>query len=155
QGAVSVAAVDRNATLGDHHCAGTTTSPSCHAYYSTTGTWIELSAPGGSDRGFGRDGFIWQQTFDFNLTDTFLLPASEFRAPGFDVCRTVGYIGTSQATPHVSGVAAMVMQQGITNPAAIEAALERFAIDLGTAGRDNTYGFGLIDARNSLRGLGM
>ena len=63
--------------------------------------------------------------------------------------------GTSQATPHVSGVAAMLMQQGITDPAAIEAALERFATDLGDPGRDNTFGFGLIEARDTLRGLGL
>ena len=56
QGAVAVAAVDRNATVGDHHCSGTSTSPSCRAYYSTTGSWLELSAPGGSERGYGRDG---------------------------------------------------------------------------------------------------
>ena len=67
----------------------------------------------------------------------------------------MGYTGTSMATPHVSGVAAMMMQQGITDPAAIEAALEKFAIDLGPPGRDDQYGYGLIDARNSLRGLGL
>ena len=65
------------------------------------------------------------------------------------------FIGTSQATPHVSGLAAMLMQQGITSPAAIEAALEKFATDLGDPGRDNTFGFGLIEARNTLRGLGI
>jgi hypothetical protein len=47
------------------------------------------------------------------------------------------------------------MQQGITSPAAIEAAMERFAKDLGTPGRDNTFGFGLIQARDTLRGLGL
>jgi serine protease len=59
------------------------------------------------------------------------------------------------ATPHVTGVAAMLMQQGITDPAAVEAALERFASDLGVAGRDPVFGFGLIEARNTLRGLGL
>ena len=47
------------------------------------------------------------------------------------------------------------MQQGITDPAAIEAALEKFATDLGDPGRDPLYGFGLIEARNTLRGLGI
>jgi serine protease len=155
QGAVSVAAVDRNATNGDHKCSGTTTSPACHAYYSSTGSWVELSAPGGSDRGFGRDGVIWQQTLDFREVETYTLPPSKYRAPRFDVIGVFGYIGTSMAVPHVSGVAAMMRQQGITSPAAIEAALERFAVDLGTAGRDDMYGYGLIDARNSLRGLGL
>jgi serine protease len=155
QGAVSVAAVDRNATIGDHRCAGTTASPTCHAYYSSSGPYIELAAPGGSERGYGRDGFVWQQTFDFTFVETYLLPVAEYHAPRFDVLADIGYIGTSMATPHVAGVAAMVMQQGITDPAAVEAALERFAIDLGKDGRDDQYGFGLIDARNALRGQGM
>ncbi len=140
QGAVSVAAVDR---------------AKGHAYYSSTGSWVEIAAPGGSERGFGRDGFVFQQTFDFNFVETFLLPVSEYRAPRFDVFGYIGYIGTSMATPHVAGVAAMMMQQGVTSPAAIEAALEQFAVDLGSPGRDNTFGFGLVDARNSLRGLGL
>ena len=42
-----------------------------------------------------------------------------------------------------------------TDPAAIEAALEKFAIDLGPAGRDDLYGYGLVDARATLRGLGI
>jgi serine protease len=155
QGAVSVAAVDRNATAADHHCAGTNLSPACHAYYSSSGSWVELSAPGGSERGFDRDGYVWQQTFDYTFTDTFLLPPAQFKAPRFDVLSYIGYIGTSMATPHVSGLAAMLMQQGITSPAAVEEALEKFATDLGPAGRDDLYGFGLVDARSTLRGLGL
>jgi hypothetical protein len=49
----------------------------------------------------------------------------------------------------------MLMQQGITDPAAIEAAIEKFAIDMGKPGRDDVFGFGMIDARNALRGLGL
>jgi len=140
QGAVSVAAVDRN---------------KAHAYYSNTASWVELAAPGGSERGFGSTGYVRQQTFDFTFTDTFLLPPGQFHAPRFDMFGYIGYIGTSMATPHVSGVAAMLMQQGITDPAAIEDALEKTAIDLGTPGRDDTFGFGLIDARAALRGRGV
>jgi serine protease len=139
-GVISVAAVDRAKN---------------HAYYSSTGPYIEIAAPGGSDRGFGSDGFVRQQTFDFVFTDTFLLPPSQFRAPRFDIFGYIGYVGTSMAAPHVAGVAAMMMQQGITDPAAIEDALEKFAVDLGTPGRDNSFGFGLVDARAALRGLGL
>ena len=138
-GAVAVAAVDRN---------------KAHAYYSSTGNYLEVSAPGGSERGFGRDGFVFQQTFDFNFTDTFLLPPAQFAAPRFDVLAYIGYIGTSMATAHISGLAAMMMQQGITSPAAIEAVLEQTAVDLGSPGRDDTFGFGLVDARAALRGFG-
>jgi len=67
----------------------------------------------------------------------------------------VGEAGTSMAAPHVAGLAAMLMQQGITDPAAVEDALEKSAIDLGVRGRDDLFGFGLIDARNALFGKGM
>jgi serine protease len=59
------------------------------------------------------------------------------------------------ATPHVSGLAALLYTQGITDPAAIEAAIKRFATDKGTAGRDDLYGMGLINPRATLRGLGL
>ena len=93
--------------------------------------------------------------FDFHFTDTFLLPPAQFVAPRFDVFGYVGYIGTSMAAPHVAGVAAMLMQQGVTDPAAIEEVLEKTAIDLGKPGRDDEFGFGLVDARAALRGLGL
>ena len=59
------------------------------------------------------------------------------------------------ATPHVAGFAALLMQQGVTSPAAIEAIMKRYATDLGPAGRDDEYGNGLINPRASLRGLGL
>jgi serine protease len=59
------------------------------------------------------------------------------------------------AAPHVTGVAAMMMQQGIKTPAAIETLMEQSAVDLGAPGRDKSFGFGLIDARAALRGLGV
>ena len=52
-------------------------------------------------------------------------------------------------------MAALLYSQGITNPAAIEAAIKRFAQDLGTPGRDDEYGYGLVDARATLLGLGV
>src|SRR2546427_1620940 len=140
QGAVAVGAIDPS-----HN----------RAYYSSTGTYVELSAPGGSFRGFDKEGGILQQTLDLELVETFTSLPSRFVAPRFDVLANFYFIGTSQAAPHVSGVAAMLMQQGITSPAAIEAALEKFATDRGTAGRDNEFGFGEINARNTLRGLGL
>ena len=37
----------------------------------------------------------------------------------------------------------------------IEAILEQTATDLGATGRDNEYGYGLINARAALRGMGL
>ena len=65
------------------------------------------------------------------------------------------YDGTSMATPHVSGVAALVWSNvpSKTN-AEIRAALQITAEDLGTAGKDNSYGYGLIRAKAALDYLG-
>jgi serine protease len=61
------------------------------------------------------------------------------------------YSGTSMATPHVSGVAALVWSY---NPAwtnaQIRDALQQSAEDLGATGRDNSYGYGLVQAKAAL-----
>jgi len=125
------------------------------AFYSSTGSYIEIAAPGGDQRSFGTAGGILQQTFDLDLVDTFFEPPSRFRAPRFDSFAYEFFQGTSMAAPHVSGFAALLIQQGITNPAAIEAAMKRYATDLGAAGPDNEYGYGLINPRAALRGMGL
>ncbi|MGV6851754.1 MAG: S8 family serine peptidase [bacterium] len=72
------------------------------------------------------------------LTSQFIAPAS-----GYDY-----YNGTSMATPHVSAVAALVWgyYPNATNQQ-IRDALDASAEDLGAAGRDNSYGYGLVQAQ--------
>jgi serine protease len=61
------------------------------------------------------------------------------------------YDGTSMATPHVSAVAALVWSYNTSWSASkVRTALEKSAEDLGTAGRDNNYGFGLVRAKAAL-----
>jgi serine protease len=134
-GAVAVGAVGRS---------------SRRAYYSNTGSYVELAAPGGDFRDGGLAGAIFQVTLLLSDSD----PFSVVR-PRFDRYAEVPGEGTSLAAPHVAGVAALLYSQGITRPAAIEAALRRFTRDLGATGRDNEYGDGLIDARLALRGFGV
>jgi serine protease len=120
------------------------------AYYSNTGSYVELAAPGGDDRDGGDSGFVYQVGLRFSDFD----PGLVIR-PRFDNYALIGAEGTSMSAPHVAGVAALLYSQGITTPAAIEAALERFATDLGPGGRDNEYGFGLVNPRAALRGMGL
>lgn len=131
-GVVAVGAVNRGLT---------------RARYSNFGPYVELVAPGGDGGSTVND--VWQ-VGPLQSDLRFLL-----RSPRFDRYEPYGASGTSMAAPHVAGVAALLYSQGVTNPAAIEAALKRFARDLGPAGRDDEYGHGLIDARATLRGLGV
>lgn len=125
------------------------------AFYSSTGPHLEISAPGGSDREGGASGLIWQSTIlraDSN-------PVSVV-SPRFDRYAESGYEGTSMATPHVSGIAALIISQGVTNPAAVETLIKRSARFLGTPdpatpARNQTYGYGLIQPRVALRGSGL
>jgi subtilisin family serine protease len=60
--------------------------------------------------------------------------------------------GTSMACPHAVGVAALVWSVAPTaTAAAVKSAMFNSATDLGTAGRDNTFGFGLLDAYGAAR----
>lgn len=78
----------------------------------------------------------------------------EIAAPGVNVNSTWNngayrsISGTSMATPHVSGVAALVWShypQCSNNQ--IRAALNKTATDKGTPGRDVNFGFGIVNAK--------
>ncbi len=77
----------------------------------------------------------------------------ELAAPGVDIYSTWlngGYAnesGTSMAAPFVSGVAALIKSNNLSmTPQEIRNTLDYNAIDLGDIGRDNIYGFGLVQA---------
>lgn len=66
--------------------------------------------------------------------------------------------GTSMATPHVSGAAALLLQAarqlGTTlSPAQIKSILENTSVDKGLAGKDNNYGAGRIDVFAAIESL--
>ncbi|HTW90511.1 MAG TPA: S8 family peptidase [bacterium] len=59
--------------------------------------------------------------------------------------------GTSMAAPQVAGVAALVLARNYGLSATqVRAILDASAIDMGTAGRDVQYGYGLVNAKRAL-----
>lgn len=121
-GVISVAAVDLNGNP---------------APYSNFGATIDLAAPGG-DMSVDRDGDGYPDGVLSTLYDDGTTPARAVY--GF-------YAGTSMACPHAAGVAALMLAVNPTlTPEEVEAILEATADDRGAAGRDDRYGYGLIDA---------
>lgn len=104
-------------------------------FYSNYGRSIDIAAPGGNVRvdqnDDGRPDGVMQET----------LARGNPRAHEFAL-----YMGTSMASPHVAGVAALVHGAGVTHPDRLEAVLQATASkDVPNFDRDR-YGAGLLDA---------
>jgi len=121
----------------DAYCiaVGATRYDEAVAYYSNGGPSLDLTAPGGDlnvdqngdDYGDG----VLQQTFGRRINDW-----------GYWF-----YHGTSMAAPHVSGVAALLIANGVaTTPDEVREALQSTAEDKGASGWDSEYGWGIVDA---------
>jgi serine protease len=121
-------------------------------FYSNWGPEVDIAAPGGNVRvdqnGDGKPDGVLQNTI----------------VPG-DTSRTdyLWFMGTSMASPHVAGVAALIIGAGVTKPDAVEEILVKTARQprSGSAaspaaapGRvdriDDRYGAGLVDAQAAL-----
>jgi serine protease len=114
------------------------------APYSNFGSEVDVAAPGG-DTGADRNGDGYADGVLSSLGDD----SGDF---GFAF-----YQGTSMASPHVAGVAALMeaVDPALT-PAEFDALLASGALsnDLGANGRDDIFGYGLIDARKAVEAAG-
>ncbi len=106
-------------------------------YYSNYGTTLDLVAPGGdSGSDLNADGY------PDGVLSTVRDDSGSTVVDGYDF-----WDGTSMASPHVAGVAALVFAADPTLTAdAAQAILQETAEDLYAAGRDNNSGYGLVDA---------
>ncbi|HKE91593.1 MAG TPA: S8 family serine peptidase [Gemmatimonadales bacterium] len=105
------------------------------ASYSTHGSAIDIAAPGGDITDGGGTYGVMSTVWNF-VANT----------PSYD-----SWDGTSMATPHVSGVAALLLAQNPSLTAAqLRSRLTTWAVDAGPAGADDLYGAGIVNARNSL-----
>ncbi len=131
---IAVGAVDRNKQ---------------RAFYSNFGPGSISWSPGGDTRvdadGNGFVDGIFQQTYPALAQQQLIFTQFTFGAKQ----------GTSMASPHVAAVVALLVSQGISDPAMVRAALVATAEDLGPPGFDNNFGHGLVRPVAALRGLGL
>jgi len=70
------------------------------------------------------------------------------------VCQTgtfiIGVSGTSMSAPHVSGLAALVVEDVGSRPGRVRSAIQQGADDLGQRGTDKFYGKGRINVGNTI-----
>jgi subtilisin family serine protease len=112
-------------------CVGAVDNSRTRSVFSSFGSEVDLMAPGGS--GIGGS--------DEDVLSTYIDSGYESIA------------GTSQAAPHVAGVAALLVSLGLQGREAADRIVAT-AADAGPPGRDNTYGEGIVDASAAVAGLG-
>ena len=79
-------------------------------------------------------------------------PSQELVAPGTEILTTFldnSYViasGTSFSAPHAVGVATLILGDEKKDPSSLRNKLQEDALDLGIDGKDETFGYGLVQA---------
>lgn len=123
-------------------CISATGPTQAKASYSNFGSSaIHVAAPGGDF------GVPTSQNYVLGPCSTYSVAIVACRRPNpTDPYRYVSVIGTSQAAPHVSGVAALLRARGYQQASQIITSIEDTSDDLGKPGTDQFYGRGRINA---------
>jgi subtilisin family serine protease len=137
------------------YCDGATvvcvsaTGPTSRA--SINGPWTNIDSPA-SYTNFGRSA-IDVAAPGGNGASSVTAACSRFSLQ-IPICQTgtfvLGINGTSMASPHAAGVAALLVANGARNPAQIRSRLHQTADDLGERGTDPYYGKGRINAARAV-----
>ncbi len=113
--------------------------PNLHrSYYSNYGYEMDLVAPGGDSR--YRNGLIISTAGRY-------VPET-----GREIHNYQGAQGTSMAAPHVAGVTALIISQGITDPDLVFQLLTRTTTPIAGPEISPEYGWGLLNAAAALEG---
>jgi serine protease len=131
---------------------GASTYRGCAASYSNYGPGLDLLAPGGGqdkDLATASEPRCRPQAAGYEIRQYSLLPGAADRG-NYRRFGIVGMQGTSMASAHAAGVAAMVLASKVCgahpSPQRITRRLKQTALDRGIPGTDQVFGAGLLDA---------
>jgi serine protease len=124
-------------------------------WYSNYGLGQELVAPGGDTladkNNDGHPDGVLQMTYE-QIYDPGFPPFIPETLANVTTFTSQFHMGTSMACPHVAGLAALVIANGVTDNAEVRKVLRGSATDLGTSGYDTKYGYGLINCEAAITG---